>query len=82
MIIVVVAVLVVKMIMMMMTTTMNMRMPTAVIMVVTTVPVATPTNVQSDTFNSTALEVSWEPVADTREAVRGRVRGYQVCVCV
>ncbi|XP_076456071.1 contactin-like [Babylonia areolata] len=41
-------------------------------------PLITPTNVQSDTYNSTALEVSWVPVPDTREAVKGKVKGYQI----
>ncbi|KAK7478536.1 hypothetical protein BaRGS_00030208 [Batillaria attramentaria] len=41
-------------------------------------PVGTPTNVQSNTFNSTALEVSWEPVPDTREVVKGKIVGYQI----
>ncbi|KAK7092363.1 contactin-3-like [Littorina saxatilis] len=41
-------------------------------------PLGTPTNVQSSTVNSTALEVSWEPVSNTREIVRGRIQGYQI----
>ncbi|KAL8616442.1 hypothetical protein ACOMHN_041045 [Nucella lapillus] len=41
-------------------------------------PLITPTNVQSNTYNSTALEVSWVPVPDTRKAVKGKIRGYQI----
>ena len=42
------------------------------------VPVGTPTNVNSDAYNGTALQVWWDPVEDTRASMKGRVRGYQV----
>ncbi|XP_041372375.1 contactin-like [Gigantopelta aegis] len=41
-------------------------------------PVGTPTNVNSDAFNGTALQVWWDPVEDTRATMKGKVRGYQI----
>lgn len=41
-------------------------------------PIAAPLDVSSSGFNSTALEVSWTEVEDTREKMRGKIGGYQV----
>ena len=42
------------------------------------VPTISITNVQAYPFNSTALMVTWDPVPDTREAMKGKLLGYQV----
>lgn len=44
------------------------------------VPTAAPANVLADGYNSTAMEVTWDPVADTREVMKGRLYGYQVVI--
>ncbi|XP_064632157.1 contactin-like isoform X2 [Lineus longissimus] len=41
-------------------------------------PVATPMNVRARGYNSSALEVLWDMVPDTREGVKGRVMGYRI----
>ncbi|XP_078332403.1 contactin-5-like isoform X2 [Crassostrea virginica] len=41
-------------------------------------PVAVPTNIWGEGYNSTALEVHWDPVPDTREGIKGKLGGYQV----
>ncbi|XP_046576744.1 contactin-like [Haliotis rubra] len=41
-------------------------------------PYATPTNIWIDTFNATAIVVYFDAVDDTREAVKGKIIGYQV----
>lgn len=41
-------------------------------------PVGVPNNVFADTYNATAMMVTWDPVPDTREVMKGRVEGYQV----
>lgn len=41
-------------------------------------PTAAPGNVLADAFNSTAMEVTWDEVEDTREVMKGRLYGYQV----
>ncbi|KAL8623497.1 hypothetical protein ACOMHN_015705 [Nucella lapillus] len=40
-------------------------------------PVGSPTDVMIHRYNSTALTVSWVPVEDTRQVVRGKIVGYQ-----
>jgi len=44
------------------------------------VPTAAPANVLADGYNSTAMEVTWNPVADTRKVMKGRLYGYQVSI--
>ncbi|KAJ8307352.1 hypothetical protein KUTeg_015436 [Tegillarca granosa] len=41
-------------------------------------PIAAPLDVSSSGFNSTALEVTWTEVEDTREKMKGKIGGYQV----
>lgn len=41
-------------------------------------PVAVPTNIWGEGYNSTALTVHWEPVPDTRNEIKGKLGGYQV----
>ncbi|XP_048727659.2 contactin-5-like isoform X2 [Ostrea edulis] len=42
------------------------------------IPVAVPTNIWGEGYNSTALLVHWNPVPDTREEIKGKLGGYQV----
>ncbi|XP_071103129.1 contactin-3-like [Haliotis cracherodii] len=41
-------------------------------------PVGVPSNIGADGYNGTCLEVWWDPVPDTREYMKGRVKGYQI----
>ncbi|XP_076455700.1 contactin-like isoform X2 [Babylonia areolata] len=41
-------------------------------------PRASPTDVRIERYNATALLVTWVPVEDSREVVRGKILGYQV----
>ncbi|XP_067686212.1 contactin-like [Haliotis asinina] len=41
-------------------------------------PTATPSNLNGDSYNGTAIMVTWDPVPDTRLAMKGRVQGYQI----
>ncbi|XP_029635341.1 contactin-like [Octopus sinensis] len=41
-------------------------------------PLGVPVNVFAADYNGTAMDVTWDPVSDTREVMRGRVQGYQV----
>ncbi|KAJ8307559.1 hypothetical protein KUTeg_015643 [Tegillarca granosa] len=41
-------------------------------------PLGVPANLYCDAYNATAMVVTWEPVPDTREVMKGRVRGYQI----
>jgi hypothetical protein len=41
-------------------------------------PQAAPINVRSLPFNSTALNVTWAPVPDNRDKVRGKLTGYRI----
>lgn len=43
-------------------------------------PTAAPANVLADGYNSTAMEVTWDPVEDTRKVMKGRLYGYQVVI--
>ncbi|RUS74476.1 hypothetical protein EGW08_017751 [Elysia chlorotica] len=42
-----------------------------------TLPTGVPQNVNTNTYNSTAIEVFWDPVPQTREAAGGIILGYQ-----
>lgn len=48
------------------------------ILMLIVVPVVRPTNVKYVPINGTAVTVTWDPVPNTREAVRGQILGYQV----
>ncbi|KAL3862103.1 hypothetical protein ACJMK2_008096 [Sinanodonta woodiana] len=41
-------------------------------------PVARPVMQDGDGFNCTAVWTYWDPVPDTRESVKGSIRGYQI----
>ncbi|OWF40587.1 contactin-like [Mizuhopecten yessoensis] len=41
-------------------------------------PIAAPQGLYCDGYNATAMTVTWETVPDTRETMKGRVRGYQI----
>ncbi|KAL4235250.1 hypothetical protein ACF0H5_006888 [Mactra antiquata] len=41
-------------------------------------PTIPPRNIQYNPINGTALTIYWDPVLNTREAVKGRVRGYRI----
>ena len=41
-------------------------------------PQATPTQVSAHPYNGTALNVSWLPIDDTRENIRGKLLGFRV----
>ncbi|KAK3105798.1 hypothetical protein FSP39_005948 [Pinctada imbricata] len=41
-------------------------------------PPGTPQNIECDAYNSTAMYIWFDPVPDTREAMKGRISGYQV----
>ncbi|KAK3744027.1 hypothetical protein RRG08_021855 [Elysia crispata] len=43
-----------------------------------TLPTAVPQNVNTNTFNSTAIEVFWVPVPQVREFAGGTILGYQI----
>ncbi|XP_061176195.1 contactin-like [Saccostrea echinata] len=42
------------------------------------IPTVSVTNVQAYPYNSTALMVTWDPIPDTRESMKGKLLGYQV----
>lgn len=42
------------------------------------IPSISITNVQAYPYNATALMVTWDPVPDTREVMKGKLLGYQV----
>ncbi|KAI8778190.1 contactin, partial [Biomphalaria glabrata] len=42
------------------------------------IPLVAPLNVQSVTHNTSAVDVWWEPLAETREIARGKILGYQI----
>jgi hypothetical protein len=44
------------------------------------VPTAAPSNVLADGYNATAMEVTWDPVADIRKVMKGHLYGYQVSI--
>lgn len=41
-------------------------------------PTGTPRNVFMDSYNSTAMQVFWIPVPNTREQVKGKLLGYRI----
>lgn len=45
------------------------------------VPLGTPEEVYAKVYNATALMVTWKPVQNTRESMRGKLKGYKVCLC-
>lgn len=42
------------------------------------IPIAVPKNVRCAATNSTAMIVTWDPLPNTRDAVQGRLLGYEV----
>ena len=42
------------------------------------VPLLRPTNVNGWEINSTALWVTWDPMPNNREAIKGVIQGYEV----
>lgn len=42
------------------------------------VPTIRPRNIQYYPINGTALTIYWVPVPNTRDAIKGRVKGYRV----
>lgn len=42
-------------------------------------PQTTPTVVMPIPYNSTAINVTWTAVEETREKIRGELLGYRVC---
>ncbi|XP_060587975.1 contactin-like [Ruditapes philippinarum] len=42
------------------------------------IPTIRPNNVRYTPINGTALLINWDPVPNTREAIKGRVRGYRI----
>lgn len=43
-----------------------------------TVPLLRPTNVNGWEINSTALWVTWDPLPNTRDAIKGVIQGFEV----
>ena len=41
-------------------------------------PLATVVMMDCDNYNGTAFSVAWNPVEDTREVLKGRLKGYRV----
>ncbi|XP_053402883.1 contactin-like [Mercenaria mercenaria] len=41
-------------------------------------PTIRPSNVRYNPINGTALTIYWDPVPNTREGIKGRVRGYRI----
>ena len=42
------------------------------------IPIGVPTNVRIEQYNATALMVTWNPVPDTIEQIKGVLKGYRV----
>ena len=42
------------------------------------VPIGIPQRVYAEPFNESALTVYWKPVPDTRDFMKGRLKGYKV----
>ena len=42
------------------------------------VPIGIPGNVYAEPFNESALTIHWNPVPDTRDHMKGRLKGYKV----
>lgn len=42
-------------------------------------PLVAPQLVVALSYNSTALNISWKPIQETREHVRGKLIGHRVC---
>ena len=45
-------------------------------------PQVSPVQVSALSYNSTALNVSWLPIEQTRERIRGKLIGYRVIILV
>jgi hypothetical protein len=45
-------------------------------------PQVSPVQVSARSYNSTALNVSWLPIEQTRERIRGKLIGYRVIIVV
>lgn len=45
-------------------------------------PQVAPVQVSARSYNSTALNVSWLPIEETREKIRGKLIGYRVSALV
>lgn len=45
-------------------------------------PQVSPVQVSARSYNSTALNVSWLPIEQTREKIRGKLIGYRVSTVV
>lgn len=43
-------------------------------------PQVAPQQVSARSFNSTALNVTWEPIDLRRELIRGKLIGHRVCI--
>jgi hypothetical protein len=52
--------------------------PTVTIMSAEDLPKITPINVKAVYYNCTAITVEWDPVADTRESMGGKLLGYRI----
>lgn len=53
-------------------------MKPVVIMSAEDLPVGVPEQVKGEWYNGTALLITWRPVPNTREAARGRLKGYKI----
>lgn len=42
------------------------------------IPVGVPSNVRIIRYNATALKVTWIPVTDSRDMIKGVLKGYRV----
>lgn len=42
------------------------------------IPTIRPSNVRYNPINGTALRITWDPVPNTRETIKGQVRGYRI----
>ena len=45
-------------------------------------PQVSPVQVAARSYNSTALNVTWLPIEQTRERIRGKLIGYRVIIVV
>ncbi|XP_055884200.1 contactin-like [Biomphalaria glabrata] len=52
--------------------------PEAVVMSAEEMPIGAPESVKAKPYNGTALMVTWKPVPNTRESVRGKIKGYKI----
>jgi len=45
------------------------------------VPNGIPGEIYAEPFNGTAMIVRWKPVEDTRQVIKGKLKGYKVWYC-